>query len=187
MKANKKFKVPRPDTNVSVSHSWALTVTAVSFVLSVTFGVVTTAMLDSIALAWAFVLLFAIVAINILFDLIGTAVMNAEEAPFHSLASRRARGASKSIFIIRHAPQITSLCCDIIGDIAGIISGSATAVIAAELVRTFSWEGILPSLLLTGLVSALTIGGKAVFKGIAMRNANSIVYTVGKAADIFKR
>lgn len=182
----KKFKVPRPNTNISVTHRWTVTVLVLSFVLSVIFGIVTSVMMEKLELVWAFLILFIIVAVNILFDLIGTAVMNAEESPFHSLSSRRVSGASESIGIIRRAPQITSLCCDIIGDIAGIISGSATAVIAAELVVTFHWNGILPSLMLTGVVSSMTIGGKAFFKGIAMKNANSIVFSIGKFLNIFK-
>lgn len=186
MKDKKKFKVPRPNTNVSVTHSWTVIVTVLSFVLSVLFSVVTSVMMENMSLAWTFAILFAIIAVNILFDLIGTAVMNAEEPPFHSLSSRRVKGAAESISIIRHAPQITSLCCDVIGDIAGIISGSATAVIVAELVVMLRFSGMLPSLLLTGVVGALTIGGKAVFKGVAMQNANSIVFTIGKIRGTFK-
>lgn len=62
--------------------------------------------------------------INILFDMIGTAVQSAEEKPFHSLAARKVKGARESISVIRHAPQLANLCCDVIGDIAGIISGA---------------------------------------------------------------
>lgn len=186
MKEKKKFKVPKPDSNISVTNNWTIIVLVLSFVLSVAFGIVTSTIMKSLALAWTFVVLLIIILLNILFDLIGTAVMNAEEPPFHSLSSRKVRGASESIIIVRRAPQITSVCCDVIGDIAGIISGSATAVIVAELVAVFNWNGIIPSLVLTGIVSALTIGGKAFFKGIAMLNANSIVFAIGKLAALFK-
>ena len=187
MKGKKKFTVPPPDINVSITHKWTVIVTILSFVLSLGFSIVTSVMLEKTHISLTFVILFSIIAINILFDLIGTAVMNAEEPPFHSLSSRKVKGAAESISIIRHAPQIASMCCDVIGDIAGIISGSATAVIAAELIRIMHWSGMLPSFLLTGIVGSLTIGGKAVFKGIAMQNANSIVFIIGKAAGFFKK
>lgn len=45
----------------------------------------------------------------------------------------------------------------------------------------------MPSLILTGIVSSLTIGGKAMSKGISMNNGNSIVFTVGKIMSVFKR
>ena len=45
----------------------------------------------------------------------------------------------------------------------------------------------MPSLILTGIVGSLTIGGKAMSKGISMNNGNSIVFTVGKIMSVFKR
>ena len=96
-------------------------------------------------------------------------------------------GRRESISVIRHAPQLANLCCDVIGDIAGIISGATTTLIVSELVVKFNLSGILPSLILTGIVSSLTIGGKAMSKGISMNNGNSIVFTVGKIMSVFKR
>lgn len=183
----KKFKVPRPSSNVAVSNKWTVFVVILSFVLSVVFSAVTSVLMAEMSIVWAFIILFVIIGINITFDIIGTAVMSAEEYPFHSLAARRVRGAKETIKIIRHAPQVSNLCCDVIGDIAGIISGAATALIVAELAAAFSLAGMLPSLLLTGLVGAMTIGGKAVCKGIAMQNGNAIVYFIGKAAGFVRR
>lgn len=183
----KKFNVPKPELNVSTSHKWTIFVIFLSFALSFTFSLVTSVAMESMNLFFAFILLFTIIAINILFDMIGTAVQSAEEKPFHSLASRKVPGARESISVIRHAPQLANLCCDVIGDIAGIISGAATTLIVRELVEKLSLNGILPSLILTGLVGSLTIGGKAMCKGISMNNGNSIVFTVGKIMSIFKR
>lgn len=182
----KKFTVPRPKINVSISHKWTVTVLILSFVLSVFFSFITSTLMESLTLFFAFMLLLVIIAVNIFFDMIGTAVQSAEERPFHSLAARKATGAKESISVIRHAPQLANLCCDVIGDIAGIISGATTALIVAELVAAFNLKGILPSLILTGLVGALTIGGKAMSKGISMQNGNSIVFAVGKMMYFFK-
>ena len=143
-------------------------------------------LMESLTLLFAFLLLLIIIAVNIFFDMIGTAVQSAEERPFHSLAARKAKGAKESISVIRHAPQLANMCCDVIGDIAGIISGATTALIVTELVAVFHLKGILPSLILTGLVGALTIGGKAMSKGISMQNGNSIVFAVGKIMYFFK-
>lgn len=182
----KKFKVPRPDLNVSTSHKWTVFVIFLSFALSFLFSLITSVAMQSMNLFFAFVLLFVIIAINILFDMIGTAVQSAEEKPFHSLAARKVKGARESISVIRHAPQLANLCCDVIGDIAGIISGAATTLIVSELVLKLNLSGILPSLILTGLVGSITIGGKAMSKGISMKNGNSIVFTVGKIMCFFK-
>lgn len=182
----KKFKVPRPNSNVSTSHKWTVIVTILSFILSMFFSFVTSVAMKSLTVFFAFVLLFVIIAINIVFDMVGTAVQSAEEEPFHSLAARKVAGAKESISVIRHAPQLANMCCDVIGDIAGIISGATTALIVAELVAMFELRGMLPSLILTGLVGALTIGGKAMSKGISMQNGNYIVFIVGKIMYFFK-
>lgn len=155
--------------------------------MSVIFSLITSVAMKSLSIFFAFVILLLIIAVNILFDMIGTAVLAAGETPFHSLAARRVGGARESISIIRHAPQLANLCCDVIGDIAGIISGATTALIVAELVAIFSLQGILPSLILTGIVGSLTIGGKAMSKGISMQNGNSIVFSVGKIMYFFKK
>ena len=178
--------MPRPDINVAISHKWTVTVLILSFVLSVFFSFITSTLMESLTLFFAFMLLLLIIAVNIFFDMVGTAVQSAEERPFHSLAARKVRGARESISVIRHAPQLANMCCDVIGDIAGIISGATTALIVTELVAAFHLKGILPSLILTGLVGALTIGGKAMSKGISMQNGNAIVFAVGKMMYFFK-
>ncbi|MCI9085970.1 MAG: hypothetical protein HFE51_06090 [Clostridia bacterium] len=182
----KKFNIPRPDSNVSTSHKWTVIVTLLSFILSVFFSFLTSVAMKSLTVFFAFILLLVIIAVNIIFDMVGTAVQSAEEKPFHSLAARRVAGARESISVIRHAPQLANMCCDVIGDIAGIISGATTALIVAELVQMFQLKGMLPSLILTGLVGALTIGGKAMSKGISMQNGNYIVFIVGRLMYFFK-
>lgn len=89
----KKFRVPKPDSNVSTSHKWTIFVIFLSFVLSLVFSLITSVAMQSLNLFFAFIVLFAIIAINILFDMIGTAVQSAEEKPFqgwlHSLTIPR--------------------------------------------------------------------------------------------------
>ncbi|MDD6485017.1 MAG: hypothetical protein PUF72_10700 [Clostridiales bacterium] len=183
----KKFKVPRPNSNISISPAWTVIVVVLSFSLSLAFSLVTSVFMQNMAVGAAFAVLFMIVGVNVLFDLIGTAVLSAEESPFHSLCARKVRGAREAVSIIRHAPQVANVCCDVIGDIAGIISGAATALIVSELAITFGINALLPSLLLTGLVGAMTIGGKAVCKGVAMKNGNSVVFMIGKIMALFKK
>ena len=179
--------MPAPGNSAKANNKWTVIVVIVSFVLSIVFSAVTSTVLSGIGIVFAFIVLFIIIGINVLFDIIGTAVMNAEEAPFHSLARRRVFGAAEGIKIIRNAPQISNLCCDVIGDIAGIISGAATALIVEQLAKVLGIKALFPSLLLTGIVSSLTIGGKAVCKVIAMQRANSIVFSIGRLYAFIKK
>jgi CBS domain containing-hemolysin-like protein len=186
-KKNKSFQVAKPSQSVNVSHKWTVIVVILSFTLSVLFGSVTSGIMADLHISVAFVILFAIIVVNVLFDMFGTAVASAEEYSFHSLASRKVNGAVQSVKIIRHAPQVSNLCNDVIGDIAGIISGSSTAIIVTELVAGFGLNGVITSLVLTALVASLTIGGKAFFKGVAMQNCNSIIFFLGKCYYLVER
>lgn len=180
MKKRKKFKVPPPANNANVTSRWTIIVLISAFIISLGFSAVTSIAMADLNIVWAFLILFVIIGINVLFDVIGTSVLAAEEYPFHSLAARKVAGAKESIRVIRLAPQVASVCCDIIGDIAGIISGAATTIIVAELASIFGIAALVPSLLLTGLVASLTIGGKAVCKGMAMQNGNAVVFIIGR-------
>ena len=64
-----------------------------------------------------------------------------------------------------------------VGDICGIISGATGALIVAHITSGVSAGLVVakPSLLITGLVSALTIGGKAAGKGIAVMCSSKVL------------
>ena len=134
----------------------------------------------------AFLILLMIVFIGILFDIVGMAVATADEKPFHAMASRKVRGAKECIMLLRNAERVSSICNDVVGDICGVVSGSASATIAAQVLANFelSFASIVP-LVLSSLVAALTVGGKAVGKGIAVKRSTDIVYHAGQVIYLF--
>ena len=132
-------------------------------------------------IAVAFIILFTIVLIGIVFDVIGMAVASADEKPFHSMAARKVPGALESITLLRNAERVSSICNDVVGDICGVVAGSASATVAVQLVQNFefSWPNMV-SLILSALVAGLTVGGKAIGKTYAVNSCTSIVHNVGK-------
>jgi uncharacterized membrane protein YbhN (UPF0104 family) len=77
------------------------------------------------------------------------------------------------------------VCNDVIGDICGIISGAAGAYIVIRIIG--SQKGItVVELIMTGLITALTVGGKALGKTIALRNSNYIIYKVSVIISFIK-
>lgn len=127
---------------------------------------------------------FIVVFIGIIFDMIGIASAAAVEVPFHAMAAERIKGAKQAIGIARNADRFSSFCNDVVGDIAGIISGSASALVIIEFVRTMNAENTLThtivSVLFTGFVSGITVGGKALGKSFAMHYSTPIILNVGK-------
>jgi hypothetical protein len=69
----------------------------------------------------------------------------------------------------------------VIGDICGVVSGSASATIAAQVLQSinFSWPQLV-TLLMSALVAGLTVGGKAIGKTVAINSCTKIVHSVGK-------
>lgn len=128
----------------------------------------------------AFVVLAVFVTAGILFDIIGVSVTAASTAPFHSMAAHKEHGAIEAIRLIRNAEKVASICNDVVGDIAGIVSGSTSALIVSRLITDLSTTNILLQLSISGLVTGATIGGKALGKTLAINNSTRIVLDVGK-------
>jgi len=165
---------------------WVVTIFFVTIFVSGTISFASDAIMAGSTMFVAFVILLAIVLIGILFDIIGVAVTSADEKPFHSMAARKVPGAQESIRLLRNAERVSSICNDVVGDICGVVSGSASATIAAQILNNFefSWSQIVP-LMMSALVAGLTVGGKAIGKTVAMGSCTSIVHGVGKIIWVF--
>lgn len=169
------------DAKSGAKLRWLITIFLLALTISAVFSFASQELLSEAELFGAFVVLLAIVAFGIFFDLLGVAVTAAEEKPFHSMASRKVPGGTEGIWLLRNADKVSSVCCDVVGDICGIISGAAAAVVAVEVwtsVHTLS-QGVI-QLLLSALVAALTILGKAFCKQIAMENSTAIVQAAAR-------
>lgn len=160
---------------------WVVTIFFVTILISGTISVLSDEIMSSSGMAVAFLILFCIILIGIIFDIIGVAVTSADEKPFHSMAARKVPGAQESIRLLRNAERVSSICNDVIGDICGVVSGSASATIAAQILNNFefTWPRIV-SLVMSALVAGLTVGGKAIGKTFAIESCTAIVHTAGK-------
>lgn len=122
--------------------------------------------------------------IGIVFDAIGIAAAAADEKPFHSMASEKVRGARQAIGIIRKADRVSNFCNDVIGDISGIVSGAVAFAVVTQMVLAMqnpsSVLQMAINVLLTAIVAAVTVGGKALGKSVAIAYANDIVFQVAK-------
>ena len=126
-----------------------------NFFLSATLSNISSTILESAGLASSFLILLIIIIIGIIFDIIGIAITTAEEAPFHSMASRKLYGAKQAIKLIRSANKASTICNDVIGDICGVISGAASSYIIITISKTASLTtAAVAGFSLTGLVAS---------------------------------
>ncbi len=164
-----------------VDFKWIGTIFLATIVISAVFSMLSTSLLNSVNMTFAFLILLAIVVIGIVFDLVGVAVTTADEKPFHSMAARNIPEAKEAIRLIRNASRVSTFCNDVVGDICGIISGSASAVIAASVVVDFTpTAASIVKLLMSAVVSGLTVGGKAVGKTFAINTSTPIIHFAAK-------
>ena len=170
-----------------INRKWSLIITLVSFFLSASMSVISSEILYNAGIFISFLVVFIIIIINILFDTIGTAVTAADEAPFHAMASRKVYGAKQAIKLIRNADKVSNLCNDVIGDICGVISGTACTYIVLKIAAdSSSLKETVISVIMTGMVASLTVGGKALGKSIAIDNSNYIIYKVAVIIRFFE-
>lgn len=156
-----------------------------TFFLSITISALFRLTRATMAFGVSLSVLLVVVFVGIVFDLIGTAATAAQEKPFHAMASDRIPGARKAIELVRNADRVANFCNDLIGDICGTVSGSISAALIIDVVTKYNLFGIedLISMLTVGLVAALTVGGKAFGKSFAIRQANTIIWTVARILD----
>lgn len=159
---------------------WIIIITFSSFVVSAFLSFISSSVLENVNNIIALVVVLIIIFIGIIFDIIGIAVTAADEVPFHAMASRKLYGAKRAIKLIRNANKVSSFCNDVVGDICGVISGAASALIILRVTQGgASSNTIIASLVISGAVAAITIGGKAIGKTFAIGYSNYIVYKVG--------
>lgn len=166
---------------------WVVTIFLATILISGTISFVSDEIMERSSMFVAFIILFAIVLVGIIFDVIGVAVTSADEKPFHSMAARKVPGGAEAIRLLRNAERVSSICNDVVGDICGVVSGSASATIAAQILQnfSFSWSDVI-SLIMSGLVAGLTVGGKAIGKTFAINSCTKIVAGVGSVIYLFQ-
>lgn len=112
-----------------VNFKWIRTILIVAFCLTFSLSFLSETIIPNISLIGGIIVTLIFVFIGILFDIIGVSVTSADEAVFHSMASRKVKGANIAVKFKKSSEKVSSFCCDVIGDICGIISGAATAAI----------------------------------------------------------
>ena len=167
---------------------WVVTVFLVTLVVSGMISLISDEIMARSGLLAAFAILLGIVFLGIIFDTIGMAVATASEKPFHSMAARKVPGAQEAIRLLRNAERVSSICNDVVGDICGVVSGSASPTIAALILTHVDavWPRAV-SLSMSALVAGLTVGGKASGKTVAVNSCTQIVHLVGRVLNTLNR
>ena len=192
-KDNSKLKIKKnKKKNTQLSKfsywwKWPLIVLVLSFCLSLVFGVASELALSGAGVAISIIVIIVFIVFSIFADMVGVAVTAADIQPFRAMASKKVRGAKESIKLITNADRVASVCADVIGDICGILSGAAGATVAVALMSDSmgNFVMIVIASLVSAVIAALTIFGKALCKKYSMKHAEKIILMLGKFLSIF--
>lgn len=178
-KRREKIKKERVDIK------WLITIIIVAFIISFGLSFIANSTIPNLSLVFGIIITLLFIFIGIIFDIIGVSVTSADEAVFHSMASRKVKGASTAVKLKKNADKTSSFCCDVIGDICGVISGAAGTTICAILVTKYHTDLLITGLIITAIISSLTIGGKALGKSFAINKSDIILYEFAKILSNF--
>lgn len=171
------------------SWVWPVKVLVISLFLSLAFSVMSEFVLDSVGIIVSFAILLFLWVFGVVSDMIGVAAASSSLEPFNAMCSRKIRGAKEAKFLVKNSEKVSSICNDVIGDICGILSGAAGAVIAVKLTTESmsSSVEVLIAASVSAAIAGLTIFGKAIMKKFAMDNSTKVMLTVGKFLSLFTK
>ncbi|MDD4298824.1 MAG: CNNM domain-containing protein [Bacilli bacterium] len=184
-KYDSKIKKRNKIVKKAIDLKWIIQVSLMAFVISLVFSGGSGIVLESVNVLFGILIVIFFILVGVIFDMIGIAVASADQKPFHSMATKRVKGSKMAIKLIKNAEKVSAFCNDVIGDICNIISGSAGAVIAAGIASKYNIDAVIVALLLTAIIAALTIGGKAMGKSYAINKSEVIIYKVAKICNTF--
>ncbi len=169
------------------NKSWVIKAFLFTFLICLLFSGISNSIASNANIVILILITIIIIFIGIVFDIIGTAVLTADEATFHAKASNKINGSKESIKLIKNASNIANFCNDIIGDICGIVSGSMGAMIALYFANKLSISPTLTALIISSVISSIMVGGKAIGKNIAVKQSDKIIFQVGRLLNKTKR
>ena len=184
--SKKAAKKPVKDKKL-VDYKWIFTVTLLAFFISLIFSFFSETTIPNANSIVATIVILLFIGIGILFDMVGIAITVADIKTFNSMATKQVRGARLAVKLIQNNEKASSFCNDVIGDICGIISGSAGVALSNILANSLNVNQFIMSLLITAIIAALTIGGKAIGKAAAINKSTSILFQFSKVISCFYR
>lgn len=182
----KKQKKKKQRSKNKFNFIWALKAALISIIISVLLTLLSSEVLEKLNLAAAFIILIIFIVINIFFDILAISIATADIKPFLSMSARRLKVGYTGVYLINNAEKMNNIFADVIGDIAGVVSGATGTAIIVKLFTSPDSE-FTANLIITSLIAGLTVGGKALGKSIGIRYSYNFVYGAAKVLSIFSR
>lgn len=158
---------------------WIRKILIWTFFLSLLFNGLSQTLLDDLGPIASLAILVLIIATGVVFDIVGVAATAAKMPPLNAQGARKVPGAKQALALARNSEKVASFCNDVIGDVCGIISGSAAAAIVFSLwAKNPNQRYIIIATM--AIVASITVGGKGLGKKLAIDHSTEILMIAGK-------
>lgn len=160
-----------------------------TFIATVSFAFVSESVVRRLeAVGLAVFLLILIIAIHILFDIVGIAAAAASEAPLNAMAARKVTGALEGLFLVKNADKVANFTNDVVGDVTGTVAGALGISLMSQVLLAWPEASELwLNILVTAAIASVTVAGKAVGKRIAITQANQVIFLAGRLIAGYQR
>ena len=183
MQQSGKTRTTRKRKHVALRHAIAVGLWA--FALGFPLAVLSQTLLSSLpSLAVSITVLLLVIALGVVFDVIGVAITAADESPLHARAAAGVFGAKRAATLVRDAHRVASFCNDVVGDVTGTLSGAIGIAIVFPLFTNASPAvALTASAGMSAAIAALIVGGKAYGKVFAIHHSTEITFQVGRLIE----
>lgn len=166
---------------------WIIRISLLAFSLSLLLSLFSETFLNKSNVILAIFLLITFMMLNVFSDMLGLAITSCqiEELKKEDLSrSLRAR----CLVLIKNSDKVSSILCDVIGDISGILCGVSGTTITIIISSTFKIVSlnILFGSIVSAIIAGLTVLFKAIAKNYAVNNSLKLVKSTAKFLDVLE-
>lgn len=154
---------------------WTVKIFVLSICLSVIFSIISQSLFPNLPNILSVVVILFFVVLSTVFDMIGVAIAsinkeNLQKDKFADLWST----ANK---LCSNTEKVSSFCCDVVGDICGILSGAGGISLVLNLNIQDANLYVVATCLTSSIIAGLTIFAKAIMKKKAVQKAEQVLLT----------
>ena len=171
-------------------YKWAIKIFFLSISLSIIFSVISQSLFPKLSILLSIMVIFFFIVLSVVFDMIGVAVASIDKGSLEKY--KKMRGYRSANLLCNNTEKVSSFCCDVIGDICGILSGAGGVSLVLNMKITDQSTYFVVTCIISSLIAGLTIFGKAIMKTYAVKNCDKVMIKTGKIMEmsllsLFKR
>ncbi len=167
---------------------WIARISILAFSLSLLLSLFSETFLNKSNVVLAIILLITFMMLNVFSDMLGLAITSCQiEELKKDDMSRNLRG--RCLVLIKNSDKVSSILCDVVGDISGIlcgVSGTTITIIISSTFKIISLN-ILFGSIVSAIIAGLTVLFKAIAKNYAVNNSLKLVKSTAKFIEVLER